>query len=51
MNERERRERSRSVAPSGRRQPQFGLRAILRHSNTPSLRTAGFEDEDDDEYD
>jgi hypothetical protein len=28
---------------------QFGLRAILLHSNTPSLRVAGFEDEDDDE--
>jgi hypothetical protein len=28
---------------------QFGLRAILPHSNTPALRVAGFEDEDDDE--
>jgi hypothetical protein len=28
---------------------QFGLGAILPHSNTPSLRVAGFEDEDDDE--
>jgi hypothetical protein len=24
-----------------------GLRAILQHSNTPSLRVAGFEDEDE----
>jgi hypothetical protein len=28
---------------------QFGLRAVLPHSNTPSPRVAGFEDEDDDE--
>ena len=28
---------------------QFGPRATLPHSNTPSLRVAGFEDEDDDE--
>jgi hypothetical protein len=28
---------------------QFGLGAVLRHSNTPSLRVARFEDEDDDE--
>jgi hypothetical protein len=28
---------------------QFGLGALLPHSNTPSLRVAGFEDEDDDE--
>jgi hypothetical protein len=28
---------------------QFGLGAVLPHSNTPSLRVAGFEDEDDDE--
>jgi hypothetical protein len=26
-----------------------GLRAILQHSNTPSLRVAGFEDEDENE--
>ena len=26
---------------------QFGLGAILPHSNTPSLRVAGFEDEDE----
>jgi hypothetical protein len=26
---------------------QFGLRAILPHSNTPSLRVAEFEDEDE----
>jgi hypothetical protein len=28
---------------------QFGLGASLHHSVTPSLRAAGFEDEDDDE--
>jgi hypothetical protein len=28
---------------------QSGLRAILPHSNTPSLRVAGFEDEDEDD--
>jgi hypothetical protein len=28
---------------------QFPIGAVLRHSNTPSLRVAGFEDEDDDE--
>jgi len=28
---------------------QFGLGAVLPHSNTPSLRVTGFEDEDDDE--
>ena len=28
---------------------QFQIGAILQHSNTPSLRVAGFEDEDDDE--
>jgi hypothetical protein len=28
---------------------QFGLGAVLQHSNTPTLRAAGFEDEDDDE--
>ena len=28
---------------------QFGLGAVLQYSNTPSLRAAGFEDEDDDE--
>ncbi|HYZ73173.1 MAG TPA: hypothetical protein VE641_08840 [Chthoniobacterales bacterium] len=29
---------------------QFGLGAVLQYSSTPSLRLAGFEDEDDDEY-
>ena len=29
---------------------QFGLGAILPRSNTPSLRVAGFEDDDEDEY-
>jgi hypothetical protein len=29
---------------------QFGPGAILPHSNTPSLRVAGFEDDDEDEY-
>ena len=29
---------------------QFGLGAALPHSHTPSLRVAGFEDEDDEEY-
>jgi hypothetical protein len=28
---------------------QFQIGAVLRHSNTRSLRVAGFEDEDDDE--
>jgi hypothetical protein len=28
---------------------QFRLGAVLQHSNTPSLRAAGFEDEDDDD--
>ena len=28
---------------------QFGVGAVLHYSNTPSLRAAGFEDEDDDE--
>ena len=28
---------------------QFGLGAVLPHSNTPSLRVVEFEDEDDDE--
>jgi hypothetical protein len=28
---------------------QFGLGAVLQHLRTPSLRVAGFEDEDDDE--
>src|ERR1700733_8313314 len=31
------------------RRVQFGLGAVLPHSNTPSLRVAGFEDEDDNE--
>ena len=29
---------------------QFRIGAVLQHSTTPSLRVAGFEDEDDDEY-
>jgi len=29
------------------RRVQFGLGAVLPHSNTPSLRVAGFEDEDE----
>jgi len=29
---------------------QFGLGAVLLHSNTPSLRVAGIEDDDEDEY-
>jgi len=28
---------------------EFGLGAILQHSRTPSLRVAGFEDEDENE--
>ena len=28
---------------------QFPIGVVLQHSNTPSLRVAGFEDEDDDE--
>jgi hypothetical protein len=28
---------------------QFGLGALVQRSDTPSLRVAGFEDEDDDE--
>src|SRR5258707_7306937 len=28
---------------------QFQIGAVLQHSNTPSLRVAGFEDDDDDE--
>jgi hypothetical protein len=28
---------------------QFQIGAVLRHSNTPSLRVAGFEDEDENE--
>jgi hypothetical protein len=28
---------------------QFGLGAVLQHSRTPSLRVAGFEDDDEDE--
>jgi hypothetical protein len=31
------------------RRAQFGLGAVLQYSRTPSLRAAGFEDEDDDE--
>ncbi len=27
---------------------QFPIGAVLQHSNTPSLRVAGFEDEDED---
>jgi hypothetical protein len=40
-------DRSEHLQPATR--VQFGLSAILPHSNTPSLRVAGFEDEDDDE--
>jgi hypothetical protein len=36
-----------SILPATR--VQFGLRAILPHSNTPSLRVAGSEDEDENE--
>ena len=32
------------------RRVEFGLGAVLLHSNTPSLRVAGFEDDDEDEY-
>jgi len=28
---------------------QFQIGAVLQHSDTPSLRVPGFEDEDDDE--
>jgi hypothetical protein len=28
---------------------QFQIGAVLQHSNTPSLRVAGFEDEDENE--
>ena len=35
----------------GRRGVQFGQGTPLHHSNTPSLRVAGIEDEDDDEDD
>ena len=28
---------------------QFQIGAVLQHSNTPSLRVAGFEDEDEDD--
>jgi hypothetical protein len=35
--------------PRGR-EVQFRLGAVLQHSRTPSLRVAGFEDEDDDEH-
>jgi hypothetical protein len=28
---------------------QFPIGAVLQHSNTPSLRVAGFEDEDEDD--
>ncbi len=31
------------------REVQFRLGAVLQHSGTPSLRVAGFEDENDDE--
>jgi len=30
---------------------QFEPRAVLQHSRTPSLRVAGFEDDDEDEND
>jgi hypothetical protein len=36
--------------PQPATQLQFRLGAVLQHSTTPSLRVAGFEDEDDDEY-
>ena len=40
-------------APHWHTQPatrvQFGLGAVLQHSGTPSLRVAGFEDEDENE--
>jgi hypothetical protein len=43
-----------SLTPLRHPQPatrvQFRLGAVLQHSTTPSLRVAGFEDEDDDEY-
>jgi hypothetical protein len=32
------------------RRVQFGLGAARPHSSTPSLRVAGFEDDDEDEY-
>ena len=36
-------------APPTRYAGAIRIGAILPHSNTPSLRVAGFEDEDDDE--
>jgi hypothetical protein len=42
-----------SAAPSASPTHYAGaipLGAVLQHSTTPSLRVAGFEDEDDDEY-
>jgi hypothetical protein len=39
---------SEHLEPRGRG-VQFGSGAVLQHSQTPSLRAAGFEDEDDDE--
>jgi len=51
---RERISRNNSLPPLQHLQPatrvQFGLGAVLLHSNTPSLRVAGFEDDDEDEY-
>ena len=44
-----RRERIASRASLPATRVQFGLSAVLQYSNTPSLRAAGFEDEDDDE--
>ncbi|HYZ74952.1 MAG TPA: hypothetical protein VE641_17865 [Chthoniobacterales bacterium] len=42
--------RSRSQHLQSATRVQFGLGAVLQYSSTPSLRLAGFEDEDDDEY-
>ena len=36
-----------SILPATR--VQFGLGAVLQYSDTPSLRAAGFEDEDENE--
>jgi hypothetical protein len=52
-NERERRERECgqlwSVPKPAVAGCNFGLGAVLRYSNTPSLRVAGFDDEDENE--
>jgi hypothetical protein len=42
-------ERPRKASPTSRSRGAIGLGALPPHSNTPSLRVAGFEDEDDDE--